>query len=615
MKRYRAPLWLVFALVFGGLVTLTAGAIGFRLFYSAFSATNTYARDRGDAALTAIEEAVRQEMRPAEEQGKFLSEYILSGKVQVDDDQRIADLLLGSLASAPQLFAVAFIRADLHVVSAARDVNGEAFATAIENEVSNPMFRLALRSGASMDKPGWAEPIYAKGIRSSGVPFVAPLRKEGRILGVITALISPRAMAQHILIQTGNSGLPGFVLMGDGRVLVHPEVADGTYVPTDEKPLPEIADLRDPLLRGFQPENCTDDATRFISAGANFRICEGVGPAQDYRFAYRKLTSEMHPWTVLVAVPEAALSDVYSNLFKALTISLIVLGVAILAGIGLGWLIARPIDSYARAARQLSALDFENAPQLKGSRLREFDMAAEAYNGLRSGLGWFATYVPRSLVPVLMQPESVKSFVSKEREITVLFTDIVGFTAIAQRLSAPALARFLNRHFAILGTAIDAENGTIDKYIGDSVMAFWGAPAAQADHAERAVRAALEIGRRMRADNARRRLKGFNPVRMRIGIHTGPALAGNIGAPGRVNYTLVGDTVNIAQRLEQFGKQIDDGQADVIITLSQAVVDRLPVETQVSPLGSHAVAAHIEPMALFRLEPPAAEPAAMPRRD
>ncbi|GAB2178031.1 adenylate/guanylate cyclase domain-containing protein [Dongia sp. agr-C8] len=601
MKRYRAPIWLVFALVFGGLVTLTAGAIGFRLFYSAFSATNTYARDRGDAALTGIEEAVRQEMRPAEEQGEFLSGYILSGKVRIDDDQRISDLLLGSLASAPQIFAVAFIRADLHVVSAARDVNGEAFATAVENEVSNPMFRLALRSGASMDKPGWAPPIYAKGIHSSGVPFVAPLRKDGRIIGVITALISPRAMAKHILIQTGNSGLPGFVLMGDGRVLVHPEVADGSYVATEEKPLPEIADLQDPLLRGFQPDSCDDEAARFISARANFRVCEGVGPAEEYLFVYRNLISDMHPWTVLVAVPQSALTDVYSNLFKALTVSLIMLAVAILAGVGLGWLFARPIHGYARAARQLSALDFDNAPQLKGSWLREFDVAAEAYNGMRSGLTWLSTYVPRTLVPALMEPDSAESFTAKEREVTVLFTDIIGFTAIGHRLGPAALARFLNRHFEILGEAIEAEGGTIDKYIGDSVMAFWGAPTAQGDHAERAARAAVEMGRRLRADNARRKRKGLNPIRVRIGLHTGTALAGNIGATGRINYTLVGETVNVAQRLEQFAKEIDDGHSEVIIVASADVAGRLPVEIPQQPLGRHAVVERAPPMEVYRL--------------
>jgi class 3 adenylate cyclase len=201
-----------------------------------------------------------------------------------------------------------------------------------------------------------------------------------------------------------------------------------------------------------------------------------------------------------------------------------------------------------------------------------------------------------------MQPGSAESFIAKEREVTVLFTDIIGFTTIGHRLNTPALARFLNRHFAILGEVIDAEGGTIDKYIGDSVMAFWGAPAAQADHAERAARAAIEIGQRLQDDNARRKRKGLNPVRVRIGLHSGLALAGNIGAPGRINYTLVGETVNVAQRLEQFGKEIDDGQSDVIITISGAVADRLPVEIPTEVLGRHAVVERGEPMVLFRLD-------------
>jgi adenylate cyclase len=108
-------------------------------------------------------------------------------------------------------------------------------------------------------------------------------------------------------------------------------------------------------------------------------------------------------------------------------------------------------------------------------------------------------------------------------------------------------------------------------------------------------------------DNARRRRKGLNPVRVRIGIHCGPALAGNIGAPGRINYTLVGDTVNVAQRLEQFGKEIDDGQSDVIIVVSGSVADRLPVEVPIRPLGKHAVVERGDPIPLFRFDGAAGE--------
>jgi class 3 adenylate cyclase len=307
------------------------------------------------------------------------------------------------------------------------------------------------------------------------------------------------------------------------------------------------------------------------------------------------------PWTAALVFNANDLEGEFQSLRVALWVSIAVAGFAAVCAILLGRSISRPIHDFAAAARRLAALEFDNTQAMRGSWLQEFDMAAEAYNGMRSGLTWLSTYVPRSLVPVLMQPGSEKSFVPKEREVTVLFTDIVGFTAIGQRLSAPALARFINRHFAMLGMAIEAEGGTIDKYIGDSVMAFWSAPTAQADHAERAVRAALAIARRMRADNERRRHKGFNPVRMRIGIHSGFALAGNIGAPGRINYTLVGDTVNIAQRLEQFGKEIDDGMTDVIITVSQSVADRLPVEIETIPLGTHQVIERGEPIGVYRI--------------
>jgi len=109
------------------------------------------------------------------------------------------------------------------------------------------------------------------------------------------------------------------------------------------------------------------------------------------------------------------------------------------------------------------------------------------------------------------------------------------------------------------------------------------------------------MGRRLHEDNARRRRKGLNPVRVRIGLHTGTALAGNIGATGRINYTLVGETVNVAQRLEQFAKEIDDGHSEVIIVASAEVAGRLPVEIPQQPLGKHDVVERAPPMEVFRL--------------
>ncbi len=156
---------------------------------------------------------------------------------------------------------------------------------------------------------------------------------------------------------------------------------------------------------------------------------------------------------------------------------------------------------------------------------------------------------------------------SETRELTVMFTDIVHFSEISERMGAEETAAFLNRHFGLLAACIEAEDGTIDKYIGDAVMAFWGAPDRMDDHAARRSARRAASPRRSPPTMRAARRKGLRPVRVRIGIHSGPAVVGNIGTPERVNYTIVGDTVNDAQRLEALGHKLDAG-ADVTVLMS-----------------------------------------------
>ena len=144
---------------------------------------------------------------------------------------------------------------------------------------------------------------------------------------------------------------------------------------------------------------------------------------------------------------------------------------------------------------------------------------------------------------------------------------------LAEHLSTPETAAFLNDHFRLLAICVEAEGGTIDKFIGDSLMAFWGAPDAQLDHAARACRAARAIAA---ADRMRTiaidASKGVKPVRIRVAIHTGPTIVGNIGAPGRINYTIIGDTVNIAQRIENIAKEHMTADDEVVVLVSEVVL-------------------------------------------
>lgn len=602
MKRLRAPIWLVLALAFAGLVVLTTAMVAARLYSAAFRSTGDLVAEMGDTRTAALAEAIKAELQPAEDASRFLSAYILSDRVAIGDDRRIADLLLGSLAASPQVIGVAFIRSDLHAVAAARSVEGMPFATTTLSALEDPPFRLVYRDGAAMQQPDWAKPIFWPGLDVTGLPLLAPLRRNGEVIGVIATLISVPDFSRRVIARAAEPGVDTFVMLDDTSLIVHDALADPRYQGSDDRALPKAAEVDDPVLRAFDPMN-RDDPALHPARTLNFSVQQQhVG---DKRWLYLSRAVDVvgsKPWIAVLSIRASDIEVQFNNLQTALWVSFGVAAAAMVGALYLGRSISRPIHNFAGAVRHLSALEFDKTQPMKGSWLREFDTAAEAYNGLRSGLTWLSTYVPRTLVPALMQPDSAESFTAKEREVTVLFTDIIGFTTIGHRLRPPALARFLNRHFEILGEAIHAEGGTIDKYIGDSVMAFWGAPTAQGDHAERAARAAVEIGRRLRADNARRRRKGLNPVRVRVGIHTGTALAGNIGAPGRVNYTLVGDTVNVAQRLEQFAKEIDDGRSDVIIVASEAVAGRLPVEIAQHPLGRHAVLARAHPMPVYRLD-------------
>jgi class 3 adenylate cyclase len=214
-------------------------------------------------------------------------------------------------------------------------------------------------------------------------------------------------------------------------------------------------------------------------------------------------------------------------------------------------------------------------------------------------MSWFAVYVPRGLVFRLMRlgPEAANSV---EREVSVLFTDIAGFTQLAETRSPEETAALLNRHFTLLAACVEAEGGTVDKYIGDSLMAFWGAPDAQPDHAARACRAARAMAEAVAADNRARAARGMPPVRLRIGVHSGPAVVGNIGAPGRMNYTLIGDTVNVAQRLEGLGKA-EDPEAETVILASADTIRGCDPGVEAASLGPQPLRGRGHPVEVCRL--------------
>src|SRR3954468_15210020 len=209
-RRMRVPIWLVLALAFAGLVLVTTAVIAGRLYTAAFRSTGELVAEMGDQRLTALTEAVKAELQPAQDSSNFIGQYILSGGVSITDDRRIDDLLLGSLAASPQVIGVALIRPGLYAVAAAPTSGGQPFATSAGSALTDPLFRLAYRTGAAMPGPDWGAPIYAPGLKASGLPLLAPLR-NGEVIAVVATLISVPELATHVLQRVGDGGATALV--------------------------------------------------------------------------------------------------------------------------------------------------------------------------------------------------------------------------------------------------------------------------------------------------------------------------------------------------------------------------------------------------------------------
>jgi adenylate cyclase len=156
------------------------------------------------------------------------------------------------------------------------------------------------------------------------------------------------------------------------------------------------------------------------------------------------------------------------------------------------------------------------------------------------------------------------------QEITAFFTDVQDFTSLSEAADPDALMRQTSRYFTALTDVIMSQGGTVDKFIGDAVMAFWNAPNTQPDHCERACRAALLAKKANASINREFGSEGLSPFHTRYGIHVGEAVVGNLGSSERMNYTVLGNVVNLAARLEGLNKQYG---TDILV--SEAVFVRV----------------------------------------
>ena len=221
----------------------------------------------------------------------------------------------------------------------------------------------------------------------------------------------------------------------------------------------------------------------------------------------------------------------------------------------------------------------------------------------------FELYVPPEMVRTLVRDPSALKLAGDEREMTVLFADLRGFTTFSEGHSPADVVGHLNEHLTAMSDIIQAHGGTVDKFIGDAVMAFWGAPMPDPDHAVHACQAACEMLAVLDRRNEVHIVKGEAMVDMGIGLNTGPMIVGNMGSARRFNYTVIGDAVNLASRLEGLTKEYHER-----ILVGPRTRDLASASYAFRPLGEVTVKGKQERVPVFSLEEGVSPPAASAKR-
>jgi len=299
-------------------------------------------------------------------------------------------------------------------------------------------------------------------------------------------------------------------------------------------------------------------------------------------------------------------SEVIRRTAGILKVALIALGLALLIALGVAILLAnrasRPLEELRRTVEAIGSGDLSARANLRSKD--EFGMVGEAINSMAEGLQERKTllssierYVPYKVVDsILHSPESpiVKG---ERRKLTVLFSDVRGFSKIAENRQPEEVVTFLNRCCEVMSDVVERHGGTLDKFIGDGMMATFGSPSDDPYQEERAVNAALDLQEKIGQLSAKCEKESWPAIHVGIGIHSGYAVVGSVGSSRHMEFTAIGETVNTAHYLESATKLF---HADILI--SQYTYNAIRGQFSVRQIGQVNVKGHPEPMIVYSVE-------------
>ncbi len=457
------------------------------------------------------------------------------------------------------------------------------------NELAKEFFSIA--SFNVKNRPWYVGPMKTNDIFWTGLyPFIFMeelgvsisypiVNADGKITGVVGIDLPLIFLSQFIEQQRIGKTGKVFIVDNRGKILAPMSLLG------NEKNQGELASIIPDIFKQYMKKN-QDESLVIIPRNQRKHLT----------FITKLPPAFNENWRIIIVVP---LNDFLGETFlmqkELLLIVVCILIITSFIVVKYAQKISFPIAILSEELDKIGSLDLKSNLRIK-SHIKEILLIKNAVAALRRAVYSFAKYIPKEIVLDLFQKKEEILLGGEKRNLTIFFSDITGFSDIAESLSIDLLSELLSEYFDKMSKIILRSNGTIDKFLGDGIMAFWGAPLPISDHAAKACTATLHCKAMIVQLNQKHKEKGLPEFATRFGINSGMAIVGNIGTQERMSYTAIGDAVNITSRLQAIDKVYHTS-----ILISEHVYEQLDDQFIVRPLDVILVKGKAQTIKIYEL--------------
>jgi adenylate cyclase len=424
-----------------------------------------------------------------------------------------------------------------------------------ENTGYDPRTRPWYRASVAAGGPAWTAPYIFFTRQLPGISYTQPLFNPDQTLaGVYSVDFELDQLSRSIARLQPSPHAQVFVFTPSGEVIAHPTLSVVHQVPGAEARLVRLSDVSDPAMVAFREEFARRTAIGERGNSQGHFVFTVQAARYLASVATVPIEGNLH-WCVAVFAPE---SDMLGDVDRENRTTLLIAGASVIAAVLLALLLAnrvsKPIKVLSDEMSKVGDFRLETGPQVR-SMFAEIDAMGRVLEAMKRSLLSFGKFVPKDVVRAVLASGRDAQLGGEVRELTIMFSDLAGFTTLSEKLEPDALVQTLGEYLNTMAGTMTAHGGTVDKFIGDGIMTFWNAPLPNAQHALDACKAALACQNALKKLGETETHGWIKDTKTRIGVATGEVVVGNVGTPERLNYTAMGDAVNLAARLESLNKQ------------------------------------------------------------